>query len=86
MLGIDTVKVMLLVLAAGITDESGFDGMRIRVKPDGTRVAPTFKDLSLRSGSSQPPDTTQTEGPGRERSQARQPTPEITQFDRAALP
>jgi alcohol dehydrogenase class IV len=45
---IDTVKVMLLVLAAGMTDESGFDAMRIRVNPDGTRVAPTFKDLPLR--------------------------------------
>src|SRR5215475_2375727 len=29
---IDTVKVMLLTLAAGVTDDPGFDAMRIRVE------------------------------------------------------
>ena len=45
---IDTVKVMLLTTAAGVTDEAGFDGVRIRVQADGTRVVPTVKDPSLR--------------------------------------
>ncbi|MGA9322214.1 MAG: iron-containing alcohol dehydrogenase [Xanthobacteraceae bacterium] len=45
---IDTVKVMLLVLAAGVDDEPGFDGMRIRVGADGTRVIPAIKDPPLR--------------------------------------
>jgi alcohol dehydrogenase class IV len=45
---IDTVKVMLLTTAAGVTDEAGFDGVRIRVEADGTRVVPTVKDPALR--------------------------------------
>ena len=45
---IDTVKVMLLALAAGVDDEPGFDGMRIRVGADGTRVVPAIKDPPLR--------------------------------------
>jgi alcohol dehydrogenase class IV len=45
---IDTVKVMLLALAAGVNDEAGFDGMRIRVGTDGTRVVPAIKDSPLR--------------------------------------
>ena len=45
---IDTVKVMLLALAAGVDDEPGFDGMRIRVGADGTRVIPAIKDPPLR--------------------------------------
>jgi alcohol dehydrogenase class IV len=45
---IDTVKVMLLTIAAGIADEAGFDGLRIRVEPDGTRVVPAVKDPPLR--------------------------------------
>jgi alcohol dehydrogenase class IV len=45
---IDTVKVMLLTTAAGVTDEAGFDGVRIRVEADGTRVVPTVKDPPLR--------------------------------------
>ena len=45
---IDTVKVMLLTMAAGVTDEPGFDAIRIRVEADGTRVVPTIKDPPLR--------------------------------------
>lgn len=45
---IDTVKVTLLTTAAGVTDEAGFDGVRIRVEADGTRVVPTVKDPRLR--------------------------------------
>jgi alcohol dehydrogenase class IV len=45
---IDTVKVMLLALAAGVDDDPGFDGMRIRVGTDGTRVVPAIKDSPLR--------------------------------------
>lgn len=45
---IDTVKVMLLTIAAGVTDEAGFDGIRIRVEADGTRVVPAVKDPPLR--------------------------------------
>jgi alcohol dehydrogenase class IV len=45
---IDTVKVMLLTMAAGVTDEPGFDTIRIRVEADGTRVVPTIKDPPLR--------------------------------------
>jgi maleylacetate reductase len=45
---IDTVKVMLLAVAADITDEPGFDAMRIRVEANGTRVIPTVKDPPLR--------------------------------------
>jgi alcohol dehydrogenase class IV len=45
---IDTVKVMLLSMAAGVTDEPGFDAIRIRVEADGTRVVPTIKDPPLR--------------------------------------
>lgn len=45
---IDTVKVMLLAMAAGVTDESGFDAMRIRVEADGKRIVPSSKDPPLR--------------------------------------
>jgi alcohol dehydrogenase class IV len=45
---IDTVKVMLLAIAAGVTDESNFDAMRIRVEADGRRIFPSFKDPPLR--------------------------------------
>ena len=45
---IDTVKVMLLTLAASITDEPGFDAIRIRVEANGTRVIPAVKDPPLR--------------------------------------
>ena len=45
---IDTVKVMLLTTAAGVTDEAGFDGVRIRVEADGTRVVPAVKDPPFR--------------------------------------
>ncbi len=45
---IDTVKVMLLTVAAGITDEPGFDAIRIRVEASGARVVPTVKDPPLR--------------------------------------
>ena len=45
---IDTVKVMLLTMAAGVTDEPGFDGVRIRVEADGSRVVPAVKDPPLR--------------------------------------
>lgn len=45
---IDTVKVMLLTMAAGVTDEAGFDSVRIRVEGDGTRVVPAVKDPPLR--------------------------------------
>jgi alcohol dehydrogenase class IV len=45
---IDTVKVMLLAMAAGVTDESGFDAMRIRVEADGRRIVPSFGDPPLR--------------------------------------
>jgi alcohol dehydrogenase class IV len=45
---IDTVKVMLLAMAAGVTDKSGFDAMRIRVETDGRRIVPSFKDPPLR--------------------------------------
>jgi len=45
---IDSVKVMLLTIAAGVSDEAGFDGIRIRVEADGTRVVPTVKDPPLR--------------------------------------
>jgi maleylacetate reductase len=45
---IDTVKVMLLAVAADIVDESGFDAIRIRVDAQGARVVPTIKDPPLR--------------------------------------
>jgi maleylacetate reductase len=45
---IDTVKVMLLTMAAGITDEPGFDAVRIRVEADGSRVVPEIKDPPIR--------------------------------------
>jgi alcohol dehydrogenase class IV len=45
---IDTVKVMLLTLAAGVSDGPGFDSLRIRVEADGSRVVPTVKDPPLR--------------------------------------
>jgi maleylacetate reductase len=45
---IDTVKVTLLAIAAGVTDEFGFDAMRIRVADDGRRIVPSFEDPPLR--------------------------------------
>jgi alcohol dehydrogenase class IV len=45
---IDTVKVMLLAMAAGVTHESGFDAMRIRVEADGKRIVPSSEDPPLR--------------------------------------
>jgi alcohol dehydrogenase class IV len=45
---IDTVKVMLLTLAAGVDDEAGLDSVRVRVGADGARVVPTIKDTPLR--------------------------------------
>ena len=45
---IDTVKVMLLTMAAGVTDEPGFDAMRIRVEADGSRMVPAIKDPPVR--------------------------------------
>ena len=45
---IDTVKVMLLTMAAEVTDEPGFDSVRIRVEADGSRVLPAVKDPPLR--------------------------------------
>jgi alcohol dehydrogenase class IV len=45
---IDTVKVMLLALAAGVDDEPGFDRLRIRVGADGARVVPAIDDPPLR--------------------------------------
>jgi alcohol dehydrogenase class IV len=45
---IDTVKVMLLALAAGVEDEVGFEGMRIRLGADGTRLVPAIGDPPLR--------------------------------------
>ena len=44
----DTVKVMLVCLAEGITDEAGFDTVRIRVDEAGNRVVPVVKDPPLR--------------------------------------
>ncbi len=44
----DTVKVLLVALAEGIADETGFDAVRIRVNPDGTRVVPLVRDPPLR--------------------------------------
>src|SRR5580692_754432 len=45
---IDTVKVTLLAMAAGVSDESGFDAVRIRVEADGSRVVPAIKDPPVR--------------------------------------
>ncbi|MES2787308.1 MAG: iron-containing alcohol dehydrogenase [Pseudomonadota bacterium] len=44
----DTVKVMLVVLAEDIRDVEGFDRVRIRVDADGKRVVPVVKDPPLR--------------------------------------
>jgi alcohol dehydrogenase class IV len=44
---IDTVKVMLLTSAAGVTKEKAFDAVRIRVQADGARVVPAVKDPRL---------------------------------------
>ena len=44
----DTVKVMLVVLAENIRDVEGFDRVRIRVGEDGKRVVPVVKDSPLR--------------------------------------
>ena len=45
---IDTVKVTLLTMAADVTDEPGFDAMRICVEADGSRVVPAIKDPPVR--------------------------------------
>jgi alcohol dehydrogenase class IV len=45
---VDTVKVSLLALAAGIESEEGFDAIRISVAADGQRVVPAVKDPPLR--------------------------------------
>ncbi|TCS36550.1 alcohol dehydrogenase class IV [Paucimonas lemoignei] len=45
---IDTVKVMLLVLAEDIRSIEGFDRVRIRVGEDGKRIVPVVKDPPLR--------------------------------------
>ena len=45
---IDTVKVTLLTMAAGVTDEPGFDAMRICVEADGSRMVPAIKDPPVR--------------------------------------
>jgi maleylacetate reductase len=45
---IDTVKVTLLTMAAGVTDEPGFDAVRIRVEADGSRVVPAIKEPPIR--------------------------------------
>jgi maleylacetate reductase len=45
---IDTVKVTLLTMAAGVTDEPGFDAMRIRVEADRSRMVPSIKDPPVR--------------------------------------
>jgi alcohol dehydrogenase class IV len=44
----DTVKVVLVALAEGISDEAGFDAYRIRVNADGTRVVPLVRDPPMR--------------------------------------
>jgi alcohol dehydrogenase class IV len=44
----DTVKVVLVALAEGITDAAGFDAVRIRVAADGTRVVPPVRDPPMR--------------------------------------
>ncbi|HYG85409.1 MAG TPA: iron-containing alcohol dehydrogenase [Azospirillum sp.] len=44
----DTVKVMLVCIAEGITDEAGFDAVRIRVDEAGNRIVPAVKDPPLR--------------------------------------
>ena len=44
----DTVKVMLVCVAEGITDEAGFDAVRIRVDEAGNRIVPAVKDPPLR--------------------------------------
>jgi len=44
----DTVKVMLVCLAEDITDEAGFDAVRIRVDEAGNRIVPAVKDPPLR--------------------------------------
>jgi maleylacetate reductase len=45
---VDTVKVALLALAAGVDDEAGFDSLRITVSADGRRAVPTIQDPPLR--------------------------------------
>jgi alcohol dehydrogenase class IV len=44
----DTVKVMLVMLAESITEISGFDALRIRVDDDGIKHVPVIKDPPLR--------------------------------------
>jgi maleylacetate reductase len=45
---IDTVKVALLAIAADVTNEVGFDLLRIRVESDGKRVIPAIPDPPVR--------------------------------------
>ena len=45
---IDTVKVLLIVLAHGLTEPKQLDDYRIRVDPDGSRHAPEIKAPPLR--------------------------------------
>ena len=44
----DTVKVMLIILAEGVTDISGFDDLRIRINEEGVKHIPVIKDPPLR--------------------------------------
>ncbi len=44
----DTVKVMLVILAEGVTEISGFDDLRIRVNDEGIKQIPVIKDPPLR--------------------------------------
>ena len=44
----DTVKVMLVILAEGVTEISGFDDLRIRVDDEGIKQIPVIKDPPLR--------------------------------------
>jgi len=45
---VDTVKVMLVCLSERIVDDDGFDAVRIRVNPDGSKVVPPVKDPPFR--------------------------------------
>ena len=44
----DTVKVMLIILAEGVTAISGFDDLRIRINDEGVKHIPAIKDPPLR--------------------------------------
>ena len=45
---VDTVKVTLAALATGVSDEAGFDSIRIRVDAAGKRVVPAIPEPPLR--------------------------------------